>query len=57
MVFDDVTKKKKTPTTANQKRWTLMTANRMLRNCQEDIRFCYDVRSGNKIIFRDFTFL
>ena len=20
------------------------TANRMLRNCQEDIRFCYDIR-------------
>ena len=27
-----------TPTTANQKRWTLTTANRMLRNCQEDTR-------------------
>ena len=30
--------------TANQKRWTLTTANRMLRNCQEDNRFCYDIR-------------
>ena len=33
-----------TLTTANQKRLTLTTANRMLRNCQEDIRFCYDIR-------------
>ena len=33
MLFDDVTK-----------RWTLTTANRLLRNCQEDIRFCYDIR-------------
>ena len=30
--------------TANQTRWTLTTANRMLRNCQEDLRFCYDIR-------------
>ena len=30
--------------TANQKRWTLTTANRMLRNSQEDIQFCYDIR-------------
>ena len=29
---------------ANKKRWTLTTANRMLRNCQEDILFCYDIR-------------
>ena len=49
MLFDDVTKQC-TPTTANQKRWTLTTANRMLRNCQEDIRFCYDIhgKSHNK---------
>ena len=33
-----------TLTTANQNRWTLRTANRMLRNCQENIRFCYDMR-------------
>ena len=29
--------------TANKERWTLTTANRMLRNCQEDVRFCYDI--------------
>ena len=33
-----------TLTTANQKRWTLMTTNRMLHNCQEDIQLCYDIR-------------
>ena len=42
MLFDDVTKTF-TPTTANQKRWTLITANRMLQNCQEEIQFCYDM--------------
>ena len=43
MLFDDVTKMF-TPTTANKKLWTLTTANSMLRNCPEDIRFCYDIR-------------
>ena len=43
MLFDDVTKWF-TPTTANQNRWSLTTASRMLRNCPEDIRFCYDIR-------------
>ena len=42
MLFHDVTQKC-TLTTANKKRWTLTTANRILRNCQEDIRFCYDI--------------
>ena len=27
-----------------KERWTLTRANRMLGNCQEDIRFCYDIR-------------
>ena len=43
MLFLDV-RKKSNLTTATLKRWTLATANRMLRNCQEDIRFCYDIR-------------
>ena len=38
MVFLDVTKKKM------KKKMTLTTANRKLRNCQEDIRLCYDIR-------------
>ena len=39
-----------TLTTANPKRRTFTTANRMLRNCQEDIQFCYDIhgKSLNK---------
>ena len=47
MLFLDVTTKiKSTLRTANPKkrRWTLTRANRMLGNCQEDIRFCYDIR-------------
>ena len=44
MFFLDVAKTKCTLTSANQKRWTLTTANRMLRNCQEDIRLCYEIR-------------
>ena len=43
MLFDDVTQKF-TPTTLNKKRWILTTANGMLRNSQEDIRVCYDIR-------------
>ena len=43
MLFPHVTQTKCTPTTANQKRWTLTTANRMLQNCQEDIGFSYDI--------------
>ena len=44
MLFFDVTKQF-TLTTANQRKtWTLTTANRMLRNCQEDKRICYDIR-------------
>ena len=43
MLFDDVTKNVflRQPI---KKTWTLTTANHMLRNCQEDIRFCYDIR-------------
>ena len=47
MLFLDVTKKLHfffTLTTANHKRWTLTTANCTLRNCQEDIRFHFDIR-------------
>ena len=50
MLFVDVTKKS-TLTTANQKRWILTTANRILRNCQEDIRFCYDIRGKSYDIY------
>ena len=35
--------------TSQKKKSTLTTANRMLRNCQEDIRLCYDIR-GNRTI-------
>ena len=44
MMFLDVTKNKCSLAIANKKRWTLTTANRMLLNCQEYVRFCYDIR-------------
>ena len=39
-----MTSKKCTPTKASQERWTLAIDNHMLQICQEDIRFCYNIR-------------
>ena len=48
----------RTPSTANQKIWTLTTANRMLRNWEEDIRFCYDIAYvGNRTINMTYAIL
>ena len=44
MLSLDVTKKMYSYDNQSTKKGTLTTANRMLRDCQEDIRFCYDLR-------------
>ena len=54
MLFDDVTHKNKcTPTTGNQKRWTLTTANRMLRHFQEDIENTTRVPVGDDLSYNE----
>ena len=47
MVYDDVTQKDVgllLPQPIKKDGLFFTTANRMQRNCQEDIRFCYDIR-------------